>query len=412
MYQGLLRSIPLFSALPDEELRLLSQGLTPVEHPAGVFIFREGEANDRFSIIAGGEIEITRMVDDNTERVLQTLRPGDFFGEVSLLFADSVRSASGRTRTPVQLLEIQRQAFGALLGRYPALAVGILRSVVERLRITENAVIADLRASNQELAQAYRDLQAAQARLIEQERFEYELRTARQIQERMLPKGLPAIGGWSLSTCWHPARTVGGDFYDCFPTGDGRVAFVIGDVTGKGVPAALVMATTCSLVRFVAEQMHMPGPMLARINNRLAVDIPNKMFVTCLIAVLEPATGHLRFANAGHNLPLVRGRAGVRSLRARGMPLGLLPEMVYEEQETVIEPGELLMLYSDGIVEARNAQRELFGDKRLSAHLAAWAPGRELTATLCEAVTQFTGPGREQEDDISMFVIERHAAGG
>jgi serine phosphatase RsbU (regulator of sigma subunit) len=302
---------------------------------------------------------------------------------------------------------MQRSQFSTLLRRQPALAVEILRTVVERLRITENAVIADLRASNRELVIAYRDLQAAQARLIAQERLEYELRTARQIQERMLPKALPAIGGWSLSTCWHPARTVGGDFYDCFPTGDGRVAFVIGDVTGKGVPAALVMATTCSLVRFVAEQLHMPGPMLARINDRLSADIPDKMFVTCLIAVLEPATGHLRFANAGHNLPLVRGRGEVRSLRARGMPLGLLPEMVYEEQETVIEPGELLMLYSDGIVEARDPHRELFGDKRLAAHLAASTPERDLTDTLCEAVSQFTGPGSEQEDDITMFVIER-----
>jgi serine phosphatase RsbU (regulator of sigma subunit) len=335
------------------------------------------------------------------------LRRGDFFGEVSLLFADSVRSASGRALSAVQLLEIQADEFGGLLQRHPMLAVEILRSVVGRLRNTENAVIADLRASNRELMQAYRDLQAAQARLIEQERIEYELRTARQIQERMLPKTLPVIGGWSLSTCWQPARTVGGDFYDCFPTGDGRTAFVIGDVTGKGVPAALVMATTCSLVRFVAEQMHTPGAMLARINDRIVADIPDKMFVTCLIAVLEPATGHLRFANAGHNLPLVAGAQGVRSLRARGMPLGLLPEMEYEEQEAMVEPGELLMLYSDGIVEARNPQRELFGDKRLAAHLAAWTPARSLTDTVCEAVSQFTGPGREQEDDITMFVIER-----
>jgi len=300
-----------------------------------------------------------------------------------------------------------RTEFGALLRRHPALAVEILRAVVERLRITENAVIAELRTSNRELVAAYRDLQAAQARLIEQERIEYELRTARQIQERMLPKALPAIGGWSLSTCWHPARTVGGDFYDCIPVGDGRVAIVIGDVTGKGIPAALVMATTCSLVRFVSEQLHTPGAMLARINDRISADIPEKMFVTCLIAILELDTGYLRFANAGHNLPLVRGREGVRSLRARGMPLGLLPEMVYEEQEAVIASGELLMIYSDGIVEARNSQRELFGDKRLAAHLAGWTPERDLTETLCEAVSEFTGPGREQEDDITMFVVER-----
>lgn len=411
MYQGVLRSIPLFSALPDEELRLLDERLTPVEHPADVALFREGEANDRFSIIMRGELEITRLVDDNTERVLQTLKVGDYFGEMSLLFADSVRSANGRTRTPLHLLEMQRKEFNALLRRHPALAVEILRAVVERLRITENAVIGELRTSNRELVAAYRELQAAQARLIEQERIEYELRLARQIQERMLPKALPVIEGWSLSACWHPAHTVGGDFYDCFPVGADRVAFVIGDVTGKGIPAALVMATTCSLVRFVSEQLHTPGSMLARINDRLAADMPEKMFVTCLIAVLEPATGHVRFANAGHNLPLLRGAQGVHSLRARGMPLGLLPEMVYEEQEDIVAPGQLLMLYSDGIVEARNPQRELFGEKRLAAHLAGWTPDRTLTETLCEAVAEFSGPGREQEDDITMLVIERAQEG-
>ena len=132
----------------------------------------------------------------------------------------------------------------------------------------------------------------------------------------MLPKTLPPVEGWTLTTCWHPARTVGGDFYDCFAVDDDHIALIIGDVTGKGIPAALVMATTCSLVRFVGEQLQTPGAMLARINDRVAADIPEKMFVTCLIAILEPATGRVRFANAGHNLPLVRGASGVRTLHA------------------------------------------------------------------------------------------------
>jgi serine phosphatase RsbU (regulator of sigma subunit) len=407
MYQGLLRGIPLFSALPDEELRLLSSGLAAAAYVPGENIFREGEANDRFSLIVEGEVEITRFVDDHTERVLQTLRAGDYFGEMSLLFADSVRSASGRARTVVHLLEMERGRFSTLLQRHPALAVEILRAVVERLRLTENAVIAELRASNRKLVAAYRDLQAAQARLIEQERIEYELRTARQIQERMLPKTLPPLEGWSLSTCWHPARTVGGDFYDCFPVGDGHIAIVIGDVTGKGIPAALVMATTCSLIRFVSEQLHTPGAMLARINDRIAADIPERMFVTCLVAVLDPLSGRLRFANAGHSLPFVRGRQGVRTLQARGMPLGLMPSMEYEEHEDVIAPGELLMLYSDGIVEARNQRRELYGDRRLAAYIATLPSERDLPNSVCQDVWAFTGSDAQQEDDITMFVLQR-----
>jgi serine phosphatase RsbU (regulator of sigma subunit) len=307
----------------------------------------------------------------------------------------------------VRLLEMERSQFGTLLQRHPALAVEILRTVVERLRLTENAVIAELRASNRKLVTAYRELQAAQARLIEQERIEYELRTARQIQERMLPKTLPPVEGWSLSTCWQPARTVGGDFYDCFPIGDGQIAIVIGDVTGKGIPAALVMATTCSLVRFVSEQLHTPGAMLARINDRIAADIPEKMFVTCLVAVLDPLSGRIRFANAGHNLPFVRGPHGVRTLHARGMPLGLMPAMEYEEHEDVIAPGELLMLYSDGIVEARNGRRELYGDRRLAAYIATLPGERDLPTSVCQDVWEYTGSSAQQEDDITMFVLQR-----
>ena len=246
---------------------------------------------------------------------------------------------------------MERQPVRHLAAAPPGLAVEILRNVVERLRITENAVIAELRASNRELVAAYRELQAAQARLIEQERIEYELRTARAGPGTHAAQALPRVEGWTLTTCWHPARTVGGDFYDCFAVDDDHIALIIGDVTGKGIPAALVMATTCSLVRFVGEQLQTPGAMLARINDRVAADIPEKMFVTCLIAILEPATGRVRFANAGHNLPLVRGASGVRTLHARGMPLGLMPRMEYEEHEDVIAAGELLMLYSDGIVK-------------------------------------------------------------
>lgn len=407
MYQGLLRSIPLFAALPDEELHVLSQGWEQVVHPAGGRIFQEGEPNDRFSIVTQGEIEITRLVDDTTERVLQTLRPGDYYGEVSLLFPGSMRSASGRARGEVQLLEIDRDHFSALLRRQPGLAVEILRKVVERMRLTENAVIAELRANNRELVAAYSELQAAQARLIEQERMEYELRTARRVQERILPKALPNVQDWTLTSCWHPARSVGGDFYDCFYVDNGHIAIIIGDVTGKGIPASLVMATTVSLVRFVGEQLQAPGAMLARINDRMVADIPEKMFVTCMIVVLEPSTGKIRFANAGHNLPYVRGTGGVRTLHARGMPLGLMGGMEYEENEDVIAPGELLMLYSDGIVEARNQRRELFGDRRLSAFIATLPPQQNLPEAVCNEVWGFTGEGLQPEDDITMFVIER-----
>ena len=290
----------------------------------GARIFQEGEPNDRFSIVTQGEIEITRLVDDTTERVLQTLRPGDYFGEMSLLFADSMRSASGRARSEVQLLEMERNHFGTLLHRHPGLAVEILRKVVERLRLTENAVIAELRASNRELVTAYRELQAAQARLIEQERIEYELRTARQVQERMLPKALPPVEGWTLIHLLAPGTHRRRRLLRLLSCRRRPHRVYHRRCDGQGHPGVAGHGHDCSLVRFVGEQLQTPGAMLARINDRVAADIPEKMFVTCLVAVLEPSSGRMRFANAGHNLPFVRGAGGVRTLHARGMPLGLM----------------------------------------------------------------------------------------
>lgn len=415
MIEALLRSMPLFAEVPDAELGLIARGLTTIRLPANTLLFREGEPNDRFSIIAEGTVEITRIVDGSTERVLQTLGRGDYYGEMSLLFADSRRSASGRTQTAVVLLEMPRSEFAGLLQRRPALAVEILRNVVERLRNTENAVIADLRAMNHRLLEAYRELQAAQARLIEQERLEYELRTARNIQEHMLPKRTPQVDGWAVETFWQPARSVGGDFYDFLALPDGQLALVTGDVTGKGVPAALVMATTCSLIRLIAEQYDSPGAMLQRINDRLCADMPERMFVTCLLGVLDPSSGQFCFANAGHNLPLLRSGSTVQALRATGMPLGLMPGMDYEEQWAHINRSDTLLLYSDGITEARSAARELFGERRLTELMAAWSPAGfadgsptlSLPKRILDSVCSFMPPDAEQEDDMTMVVVRR-----
>jgi serine phosphatase RsbU (regulator of sigma subunit) len=165
-----------------------------------------------------------------------------------------------------------------------------------------------------------------QLEALERQRIEQELRVARLIQQTfLLPKEVPHVAGWEVSAYYQPARAVGGDFYDFIYYPDGRIGFVIGDVTDKGVPAALVMATTRSLLRSAAERLVAPGAVLERTNELLVEDIPPKMFVTCLYALLEPATGHLVYANAGHDVPYLRTAEGVVELRARGMPLGLLP---------------------------------------------------------------------------------------
>src|SRR4051812_16913712 len=243
------------------------------------------------------------------------------------------------------------------------------------------------------------------------QRFEQELEVAHLIQQHFLPKQLPDVPGWKIAAHYRPAREVGGDFYDVIPFPDGRVGFVVGDVTDKGVPAALVMSATRTLIRASAQRLIEPGEVLARVNDHLCPDMPAKMFVTCLYGVLDPSSGHLRFANAGHDLPYVKTAGGIVELRARGMPLGLMPSMVYEEKDAVLEPGDSVLLHSDGIVEAHDPARAMFGFPRLKEVMAAAPPGRGLIDRVLSELEAFTGPGAEQEDDITMVTLERSGRG-
>ena len=246
-----------------------------------------------------------------------------------------------------------------------------------------------------------------QAQVRARERIEQELRVARLIQQTLLPKDLPAIPGWRLSARYLPAREVGGDFYDFLYFEDGRLGLVIGDVTDKGVPAALVMATTRSILRSTAQRLISPSEVLERVNDSIYDDIPPKMFVTCLYAILDPATGLLQYANAGHDLPYRRHKGGVSELRATGMPLGLMPGMSYEEKETVLAPGESILFYSDGIVEAHNLDGNMFSFPRLMELVGKHADDTTLIDFLLAELAAFTGPDWEQEDDVTMVTLQR-----
>ncbi len=243
------------------------------------------------------------------------------------------------------------------------------------------------------------------------QRFEQELEVARLIQQNFLPKELPDLPGWQVAALYRPAREVGGDFYDVIPLPDGRVGFVVGDVTDKGVPAALVMSATRSVLRASAQRLIEPGEVLERVNEHLCPDMPEKMFVTCLYGVLDPESGLLRFANAGHDLPYVKTAAGVVELRARGMPLGLMPGMTYEEKEATLQPGESVLLHSDGVVEAHDPDRDMFGFPRLKETVADAPGGQELIDRVLSDLEAFTGPDSEQEDDITMVTLERSGGG-
>jgi serine phosphatase RsbU (regulator of sigma subunit)/anti-sigma regulatory factor (Ser/Thr protein kinase) len=241
----------------------------------------------------------------------------------------------------------------------------------------------------------------------ERERMEHELRVARVIQQTLLPKELPNIEGYELAAHWQPARAVSGDFYDFFTFPDGRLGIVVADVTDKGVPAALVMATTRTLLREAAEHLVSPGKVLERANELLVPDIPHNMFVTCLYILLDAESGEFIFANAGHNLPIKCGGGQAQELNARGMPLGLIPGMKYEEQKGSLDPGESVMLYSDGLVEAHNSMGEMFESPRLVALLKIYSGGAAQIQASLNELAVFTGPDWEQEDDVTLVTLER-----
>jgi serine phosphatase RsbU (regulator of sigma subunit)/anti-sigma regulatory factor (Ser/Thr protein kinase) len=241
----------------------------------------------------------------------------------------------------------------------------------------------------------------------ERERLEQEMRVATLIQQQFLPRELPNLAEWQIAAYYGPARAVGGDFYDFIEMPGGRIGIVVGDVTDKGVPAALVMARTHSILRAEATRSDAPGAILARANELLVPEMPTRMFVTCLFAVLDPATGRIVLANAGHNLPYVRTDDGVVELRATGMPLGLMPGIRYEETEGTIAPGSNVLLYSDGLVEAHDPSKQMYGFPRLRAELATDDAGSELLDRLLETLHSFTGPGWEQEDDITLVTLRR-----
>lgn len=289
--------------------------------------------------------------------------------------------------------------------------VGILNlgpRLSERDYSTDDRKLLDSLAS--QAAPAVRVAQLVREQELEaqqRERIAQELRVARLIQQTLLPKELPQISGWTVKAYYRPAREVGGDFYDFIDLGDGRLGVVEGDVTDKGVPAAIVMATCRTMLRAAARRFDDPGQVLEAVNETLHVDIPPNMFVTCFYAVIDTSTGLIRYANAGHNLPYVRTETGVDELRATGMPLGLLPGMTYEVKEAKITHGDAILIHSDGVAEAHSPDGEMFGFGSLMGIVGAYGHADNLVERVMGELADFTGADWEQEDDVTLVVLRR-----
>ena len=406
MIEPFLAQVSLFAGLSARELGEVARLMRVHEYGPGL-LFHEDQPGDQFRIVYEGEVEVVKAVGTAEERLLALLGAGQFFGEVALLVDDGRRSASIRADSTVKLLELGRGEFESLLHRHPSLGLAILRAIVARLRQTDDHLIHDLQQKNRELARAYEALREAQAEQLERQKLEVELQTARRIQERFLPEALPNIPTWDVAAYWQPALAVSGDFYDFVSLPGGMLGVVAGDVTSKGVPAALVMATTQSMLRMAAEVWQRPGAILKHVNNLLVEQLEPMMFVTCCFCVLDPQSGDLTYANAGHPPPYRQTTQSAVELRATGMPLGLMPGVNYEEKQARLGLRDNLVLYSDGLLEAHNGDGEMFGFERVRSALQKHLDCKELIAELIARLTSFTGQAENQDDDVTLVALQK-----
>jgi sigma-B regulation protein RsbU (phosphoserine phosphatase) len=239
-----------------------------------------------------------------------------------------------------------------------------------------------------------------------------DLNTAARIQQSILPQTFPPFpdrGEFDIYARMTPAKEVGGDFYDFFFIDHDRLAFVIGDVSGKGVPAAIFMAVSRTLLKAIASQVVNPGESLRRINSMLIPESSGRMFVTIFYGVLNTRTGEVQFSFGGHNPPYIKRREGPveRLNHESGFLLGMLDDMEYDVHKIVLHPGDTILLYTDGVTEAMNSKEELFEESRLESSLQRLngSPLKEMLDGINADLMEFAA-GAPQADDITMLALQ------
>jgi len=285
--EQLIRSVPLFASLPQHELEKLAKTLTEIEIDPHSILFREGEQGRSLYIILDGQFEIIKALGTPDEKLLNVYTTGDFIGEMSLLSKDGLRTASVCSRGSGRLLKMTLVEFEQLLQRHSEIGLEILRVLSIRLRRADNETIHDLQEKNKQLAQAFEELTSAQAQLIVKQRIEREFQVAQNIQLSILPRRLPKIPKFDFGARILPARSVGGDLFDFIPVGPDSLGILIGDVSDKGVPAALIMALTRSVLRLEATQNRSPKKVLQRVNSHLLEMNDSAMFLTICYGILD-----------------------------------------------------------------------------------------------------------------------------
>lgn len=350
-------------------------------YSAGQIIFEEGQFGDEMFVVMDGEVLISVE-----GKPIDTLGADSIFGEMALV-DDRPRSATATAVVDSKLLLVDQGQFLKLIQESPDFAIETMSVMSRRMR----SFIEDE---------------------VQRQRLEEELEIGRRIQLSLLPERCPTIPGWDVAAIYRSARQVGGDLYDFIsvPGDSQRIHFVIADVTGKGVPAALFMASARMAVRAESLSGRGPAATLQQVNRLLSHDQRSPLFLGAIFATLAAPNGKLTYANGGLERPLwIRQESGeIVTLSAKGMLLGAFEEIPLEEQELEIATGDCLVFFTDGLTEARNEEGHFFGDERLLEAVASrtWDGADQLLQAIVGAVDEFTGP-TPASDDLTLVVIRR-----
>jgi serine phosphatase RsbU (regulator of sigma subunit) len=409
MIKNTIRSIPLFASLPEHEIEQLAEVLVLRELSVGELVLEEDQIGDRYYIILEGEVEVLKALASPDERLLGVRGPNSFIGEMSFFTEDGRHTASVRARAAVRMLEMSHAELDALLHRHPAFAYEIIRTLSRRLDRSENIIIQELRQKNKRLTELLEALEKAQEQIIENERYEKELEVARGIQMGILPSTLPVCTQLELGAQIVPMEAVGGDFYDLIQLEEGKLGIAIGDVSDHGVPAALFMALTATLLRVEARRAGSPRDVLEAVNGHLLTMNETGMFVTLLYGVFNCSERRFDYARAGHEHPLFIDPAGewVNIERKPGQPLGLFENLLLDEQQLLLPADSLLVLYTDGVTESFDPENKLFGHE--NAFHAVCDVRQHPPAEICDHLLEklrIHRAGKPTEDDVTVMAIK------
>ena len=422
----LIQAIPAFAGLSEDRIGPFLRAAREVERAAGEALVAQGDASDCAFILLEGEADV--VVETTFGPVmLAPLPTGSFFGEIGAL-AGLPRTASVRARGPVRVLRIEAEAILALGRAHPELLVSVIRQLGQRLATINRAIgfythaLAALERSDfdpsildellhpvPELINFAHTFRCMAEQIILRRAQHQEMASAAAIQRALLPSD--ALRGSDSRIDIHatlrPAREVGGDLYNYFALDPDRLAIVIGDVSGKGVPASLFMAIIQTVMRLAIREIDDLATAVMRANDFLSLDNRESMFATLFCGVLDLRSGQLTYCNCGHNPPLLlRAAGGCDALSPCGPALAMLPSATYRPRTIELMPRDQLFLYTDGITEASNAAFEQFGDARLRTACGGNAAdsAERLVDAILRHVDDFVAEA-PQSDDIACLAL-------